>query len=242
MGKRILFLLFLPLLLTGCLYPGSGAENQETYDDQLAAVQAGVDQFQEDQDILPLANRDADTPKYERYVIDFSRLVPRYMQEPPPNSFENGGSYQYVLVDVEENPEVKVLDLTIMPELQRFEQAVNSYIASNGFAPVEEPKGHGIFTVDEERLDYDGDMTVESPYFQTELPLLINEQGQVVVDYSLDIKQVMNDMDEEPDRDQDLRELLIDEYPIVPAFSVPYKLDEEGEPVIDEPEEIGEIS
>ena len=63
------------------------------------SVQTAINQFQEDNDgILPIKNSDETTPIYQKYVIDFKRIVPEYMAEPPSNAFESGGVFQYVIV------------------------------------------------------------------------------------------------------------------------------------------------
>ena len=48
-----------------------------------------------------------------KYPIDFKRLVPQYMAEPPGNAYESGGVFQYVIVNAEKNPTVKIFDLRI---------------------------------------------------------------------------------------------------------------------------------
>ena len=59
-----------------------------------------IKQFQEDQGgILPIKTLDQTTPIYHKYPIDFKRLVPEYMAEPPGNAYESGGVFQYVIID-----------------------------------------------------------------------------------------------------------------------------------------------
>jgi hypothetical protein len=102
-------------LLSGCLYPEEKLQkNTIPYEDQIAAVQNSVDRFQEESGgLLPIKTRDMTTPIYQKYPIDFSALSPKYMAEPPGTAFESGGIYLYALVDVEENPTVKLIDLRI---------------------------------------------------------------------------------------------------------------------------------
>ena len=67
----------------------------------MQTVQAAVNQFQKDNDgILPIKNSVETTPIYQKYPIDFKRIVPEYMAEPPRNAFESGGVFQYVIVFV----------------------------------------------------------------------------------------------------------------------------------------------
>ena len=70
--------------------------------------------FQEDSSgLLPIKTRDMETDQYIKYPIDFKKIVPAYLGEIPANSYEKGGIYQYVLMDVEENPTVKLVDLRL---------------------------------------------------------------------------------------------------------------------------------
>ncbi|RSL33499.1 hypothetical protein D7Z54_10945 [Salibacterium salarium] len=211
------------------------AENQVPYDTQLSSVQQAVNQFREDNSVLPIKTTEQDTPIYQKYTIDFGQLIPRYMQQPPGSSFENGGAYQYVIVDPEEKAEVKVIDLSIMREIQELQRAINMYIGSNDYAPIKESVGPGLFEIDFDRLDYNGEKVVESPYHNdTSLPLLINERGDVRIDYSIDINIALQEFNNDFEQGDDIRDILTDNYPIAPAFSVPYTLDENEEPTFKE--------
>src|SRR5699024_12881517 len=58
--------------------------------------------------------RSADTPIFEKYIIDFSVMKENgVLSEIPGNAFENGGIYQYGLITPEENPRVKLIDLRV---------------------------------------------------------------------------------------------------------------------------------
>src|SRR5579875_2095880 len=84
-------------LLSGCMYPEQNlAKNQIPYKDQLQAVQTAVNDYRKDNGgLLPIKTKEANTPIYEKYPIDFKKLMPKYMSEPPGNAFENGGIFQY---------------------------------------------------------------------------------------------------------------------------------------------------
>lgn len=110
---RCMALCLMLFSLSGCLYPEERLkQNQIPYEDQVAAVQSAVNQYREATGgLLPIKTRDMKTPIYQKYPIDFNKLIPRYMQEPPGNAYESGGIFQYVIVDAENNPTVKLLDL-----------------------------------------------------------------------------------------------------------------------------------
>ncbi|SDH07978.1 hypothetical protein SAMN05192534_101541 [Alteribacillus persepolensis] len=220
------------LMLTGCMFPDERrAENQVPYETQLTSVQQAVDQYQSDHNVLPIRTKDQDTPIYQKYVVDFNELMPRYLQEPPGNSFENGGFYQYVLINPEDEPEVKVIDLRIMREIQELQRAVQSYISEHGFTPVKEPIGPNVYSIDMEKLDYHRDPQVESPYNDTYLPLIMDEHGNIFIDYSIDLNIFLREYDHSYRPGDDIRNILTEHSPIVPAYSVPYTIDENHEPV-----------
>ncbi|MEK4564850.1 hypothetical protein MKX54_09295 [Alkalihalobacillus sp. FSL R5-0424] len=232
MMKQFLKALFLGslLLLAGCFYPQNERQaSQAAYLDQLASVQSAVESFQEDTAVLPIQTFDEHTPTYQRYVIDFRQLVPRYMQEPPGTAFENGGMYQYTLVNVEENPTVKLIDLNSLKTIQELTSRLNNYRSQHTYAPVKDIVADGLFEIDFEKLSYKEEPVIISPYTGNSLPFLYSNTGELVIDYASDINIRLNDLDE-VSTDEDLRPLLYEEAPFVPFHSVPYTLSESGEP------------
>ena len=115
----VCFVLTCVFVLSGCLYPQSKkVEKSVPAEEQVLAVQKAVDQFREEQSgLLPIKNQDATVPYYQKYPIDFNRLE-KYLPEPPGNAYESGGVFQYVLIDVEDNPTVKLFDLRMASVLQ----------------------------------------------------------------------------------------------------------------------------
>lgn len=221
------------LLLSGCMFPQEKrAENQISNDEQLAAVEQAVHQYREDTAVLPIQTKEAETPIYQKYVINFRELIPRYIQEPPPTAFENGGAYQYVIVDPENKAEVKVIDLRTVQEVQEVQMAVNLYIQENDYAPIEESIGDGLFHIDKDRLSLDHSLTVPSPYHHnTNLPLVMNAKGQVLIDYSIDLNIMLQKKEHDFKPGDDIRPILTDNSPIAPAFSVPYTINKNGDPI-----------
>ena len=233
--KFFIFISFvLVTLLVGCLYPEERkAQNQIPYEDQLQNVQNAVDQYYEDHQVLPIMNRDHDTPIYQKYPIDFSKLMPRYIQDPPGNAYENGGVYQYVLVDVEENPTVKLIDLRIVEEIRAYQFQINQYRRENTYPPFGKVINKHLFQLDHEALGYESTPQVRSPITGNHLPFLVNGQGDIFVDYSQDLYQLLqeygNQYDFEEGKD-DIRNIIVDHSHFVPVFSFPYTI-ENGEPV-----------
>jgi hypothetical protein len=231
LSTKHISLLFLPLLLVGCLYPDEQRkENQMPYEDQLQSVQHAVTQYREDTGVLPIKTREADTPIFKKYPVDFSQLMPSYLQAPPGNSFENGGIYQYVIVDPEETAEVKLIDLRNVRAIQDLERKIFQYRSEHSFAPIEMVIGHELLQLDHEKLNYDEAPVVESPFHPSHrLPLYLQTDGTVVIDYSLDIKHYVEEYGlGEFEEGDDLRWLLVAHSPFVPVYSIPQTM-ENGE-------------
>lgn len=218
------------LLLSGCLYraPEEKQASETPYPEQLESVQKAVDRYQEQTGgLLPIKTRDMETDQYIKYPIEFSKIVPQYMEKIPSNAFENGGIFQYVLMDVEENPSVKLVDLRIAERLR--ELNLRKFI--NGELPFLDPVGENVYEVDFKKMGFEEPLMVESPYSQARLPIVVAGDGKFYVDYSIDLNRVL--MEDKPDvaEGRDIRYLLAEKSDILPAYSLPYTVNEKNEPV-----------
>ncbi|MDF1507716.1 hypothetical protein PZE06_05900 [Robertmurraya sp. DFI.2.37] len=233
MNKGILFLsicLITSAILTGCAYPQDKlAQNQTPYQDQVTAVQSAVEKFQEDKGgILPIKTKENDTPIYQKYLLDFKQLVPQYMAEPPGNAFESGGVFQYVLIDVETNPTVKIFDLRVAETIRD----INLRISMQDYPPYKERIADGVFSLDYEQLGFKEEPVVISPYTSQELPLVINGNAEVFVDYRKDLYQILQDGSKPLQPGVDIRTVLHEDSLFVPAYSLPYTIDAETNEII----------
>lgn len=211
------------------MYPDSErAENQRPYEDQLNSVQVAVDQFQEATGgLLPIKTRDQDVDQYIKYPIDFKQIVPAYLSEVPPNAYENGGLFQYVIMDVEENPTVKLVDLRSAEKIRE----LNIKLGVNGYGPVAEKIAENVYTLNYEVMGYEDQQTVPSPYSDVNLPLVATGDGTIYVDYSIDLQRILQEDKPDVKPGEDIRYLLTEKYPVVPAYSLPYTVNENNEPV-----------
>lgn len=226
----IMLLILSILMLTGCgsLYPADEIQASQIPDvDQLAAVQRAINEFKEETTVLPIKNRDMDTDIFIKYLIDFEKIVPKYLANAPVNSFEKGGIYQYIIWDPENNPTVKLIDLQIPERIRE----VNMRFTATAYPQYKEKVADYIYTIDFEKIGYKGDLTVTSPYSGIQLPLLVTTEGSVIVDYSIDLALYIKEHQLKPNPGEDIRTLLVDAYAIVPAYSVPYTVNEQNEPV-----------
>jgi hypothetical protein len=227
--KLVLVIVLTASLLAGCLYPDEQLQkNQIPYEDQIEAVQSAVEKFQSDNGgILPIKTRDEDTPIYIKYPIDFNKLKGIFLSEVPGNAYENGGVFQYVLIDVEENPTVKIFDLRIAEQIRE----INIRIQSTGYPPFKESIADNVYTLDYSKIGYDEEPYVVSPYSNQRLPLLINGSGEIFVDYRNDLNKVLQENGDSVETGEDIRPILTEHSAFVPAYSPPYTVNEDNEPV-----------
>ncbi|RST73667.1 hypothetical protein D4T97_012355 [Siminovitchia acidinfaciens] len=224
-----LYFMAAAMLLGGCLYPQDRkVENNIPYEEQIASVQQAVERFQEaNGGVLPIKTKEADTPIYQKYPIDFKRLAPQYMESPPGNAYESGGIFQYVLIDVETNPTVKVFDLRLAEKINEFHRRMRA----KEYPPFKEKIADNVYSLDQKELGYKEEQYIISPYTNNNLSFVINGKGEVYVDYITDLYQALKDEKEDFSPGDDIREILYKDSPVVPAYSMPYTVDENNEPV-----------
>jgi hypothetical protein len=218
-------------LLGGCMYPEERLkQNQVAYPDQLQSVQTAVNTFKKDTNgLLPIKNSEENTPIYQKYPVDFNRLIPDYVADAPGNSYENGGVFQYVLIDVETNPTVKLLDLRAVEVVRDVTLRVKMYRDKHTYPPYKGVLTDSVFELDFEKLGYKEIPYVVSPYSEKNLPLVIDNKGDIYIDYSIDLYEKIQEGKHTYKEGDDMRSLLTADSPFVPAFSLPYTM-KDGEP------------
>lgn len=217
-------------MLSGCMYPEEKlAKNQIPYLDQIQSVQSAVDQFREaNGGILPIKTKEADTPIYQKYPVDFKKIVPAYMAEEPGNAFESGGVFQYVLVDVEKEPKVKLLDLRLAETIRE----IKLRIKTKGYPPYKEKIADNVFTLDYKKLGYKEEPVAISPFTQRNLPFVVDGNAEIYVDYRIDLFEKLQNTEHTLKEGDDIRELLVQDSFFVPAFSLPYTFEQSSnEPI-----------
>ncbi|MBW8349093.1 hypothetical protein K0H71_06420 [Bacillus sp. IITD106] len=229
LNVNIAILILASVLLSGCLYPQEKkVENQIPYEDQIKSVQTAVDQYKETTNgLLPIKTRDYETPIYIKYPIDFSKLAPRFIATPPGNAYESGGVFQYVLIDVETNPTVKVFDLRIAEKIRE----VKLRIQSQGYPPFKEAIAHNIYSLDYKKLGFKSEPYIISPFTNRNLPLIINIDGEVFVDYISDLYLTLKESGKTFKPGDEITSILTENSLFVPAYSLSYTVDENNEPI-----------
>ena len=229
--KKIMLSLtiMLAILLSGCMYPSDEkAVRENPYADQVETVQKAVDSYHETNNgLLPIKTRDLETDRYIKYPIDFSKIVPAFTEKIPSNAYENGGIFQYILVDVDENPTVKLVDLRTAERIR--ELHLRRQI--NGNLPFKEAVGENVYEIDYKKMGFEAPLMIESPYSTAQLPIIVSGDGNFYVDYSIDLNRILNEQNPEVKPGDDIRFLLEEESLVVPAYSLPYTVNEQNEPV-----------
>ncbi|SHG64468.1 MULTISPECIES: hypothetical protein [Virgibacillus] len=231
-GKIAIFILF-TILLSGCLYPDNElSKNQVPNEGQLEAVQSAVEQYREQEGgLVPIRTKDNDTPIFQKYLIDFPKLKEaNVLTEIPANAFENGGVYQYALITPEKNPRVKLIDLRISEVIRSVNIKLDIYRDEHMYPPFKEEIADGIYTIDYEKLGLENPPTVVSPYSKENLPIVMNTEGELYVDYRIDLNQALKTKNHKYETGDDIRYLLANNTPFVPVYSLPYTIKNE-EPV-----------
>ncbi|MEH7299983.1 hypothetical protein [Neobacillus drentensis] len=218
-----LILVITAALLSGCMYPKEElTQNQIPYKDQVHAVQTAVDDFKRDNGgILPIKTKEAETPIYQKYPIEFKKISPKYIAEPPGNAYENGGIFQYVLIDVETNPTVKLLDLRMTETIRELKLRIKT----KGYPPYKTQIAKNVFSLDYKKLGYETAPFVVSPYTNQNLSLVITGSAEVYVDYRPDLYQKLKNSDIVVKPGEDIRSILVKDSMFVPAYSLPYTID-----------------
>lgn len=231
--KKLFSLLLLVTLLSGCLYPQSElAKNKIPHKDQLASVQQAVEQYRDDSGgLLPIKTKDSDIAIFEKYLIDFAVLKDNnYIADIPGNAFENGGIYQYTIIYPEDDPQVKLIDLRLTEQLRSVNVKLDIYRSKNLYPPYGEQIADGIYKLNYEKLGYKEEPTVISPFSQVSLPIIMNTDGELFIDYRIDLNQTLGDVNSKYKEGDDIRYILPEQSPFVPAYSLPYTL-KNNEPV-----------
>lgn len=212
-------------VLSGCVY-GERIKQQgaPATGEYIALVQNAMELYQKKTGILPIRNKDADTPEFERYRIDFKKLKDaQILSTVPTNAFENGGTAIYVVVHTETVPQVKLLDLVSYQQIVDLQQAVDRYKKEHGDAlPKGEPVSQGYWQLDFAGLNRSPEQ-IRSPYSQALLYPVMNGAGKVGIDYAPEILRVVQKKGLKPDGVTDLRDIIMDDAHFVPTGSFPYR-------------------
>ena len=229
----LLITLLITIVLTGCLYPQNElAKNKIPNEAQIEMVQTAVMEYINETDgLVPIKTKPSDVAIYEKYIIDFTLLKERQLiADIPGTAFENGGIYQYTIITPEDDPRVRLIDLRMTEKLREVNVKLNTYRSKNIYPPFGDQLAPGIYRLNYEKLGYKSEPHVVSPFSNENLPFIMNTDGELFIDYRIDLKQALEQFEHQLKEGDDIRVILEDNYPFVPAYSLPYTIQD------DEPE------
>jgi len=225
--KLILVLILMLIILTGCLYPKSElAKNQIPNEQQLEMIQQAVKQYKEDTGgLVPIKTKESDAEIYEKYLIDFTELKEaQLISEIPGTAYENGGVYQYVILTPDDDPQVKLIDLRTTEKLREINVKLDIYRSKNMYPPFGPQIEKGVYQINYEKLGFKSEPVVVSPFTKNNLPFVMDETGEVFIDYRMDLREALEEYPHDFKENEDIRSILTDNFPFVPAYSLPYTI------------------
>ncbi|GIQ71035.1 hypothetical protein DUZ99_10750 [Xylanibacillus composti] len=253
MARTPIAIMMILALLSGCMYPGdtSTADQRIAAKEDVVLVQAAVNEYMQETGVLPIQNSDMSVPKYEKFKIDFGKLTNGpFLSRIPNSAFESGGRHLYLIVEEGEELLVRLMDVHVFQQVTDLEAEVRRYKqANNGEVPLQLEVSPGWYSIDYDALRVDR-LQVTSMFTGALLPILINTDGELAVDYAPDImelirKQADDSADGADASDgqlsaafetrlaemEDLRSLLVEEHLYVPVKSRAY-IWADGQPII----------
>jgi hypothetical protein len=219
---------FTVLILSACMYPESQQAGQVPSESQLEMVQQAVDRFREDTEGLLPIKTVSDTREYFEYQIEFERLVPEYLDERPSISYEAGGYYQFVILDAEEDPTVRIADLRITEDIRSLQLRVDGM---GEHVEFEETIGPNVYKLDLDFYNLTENPTVTSPYSGGTLNIYYSGGEDFIVDYREEIGRMIEENDLEFETGDDVRQVLYEYTPVVPIYSPEITVDENNDPI-----------
>jgi hypothetical protein len=237
--KHFLILFLLVVFTSGCMYSEEierQKDNPAFVNEEINRVQSAVENYFEKNKTYPIKNSTEATPIYEKYILDLRKLIQsQLLSSIPKNAFENGGKYYYLLLTPETSPKVKLMDISIFQQADELQKKVNRYALSHdGKLPFGSKISTGFYSLDFKLLNSNEEQ-IQSMYSENFLPFLLSDSGDVVIDYGLEIYNLLQKQNQrEYNSKLDLRTFLIENSPYVPVKSYPYYW-LNGEPQITSP-------
>ena len=218
-------IMMMSVLLQGCLYPNElRKENQASAREGILLVQNAVDEYQKTTGLLPLVNAGPETPRYEKFEINFKLLTSSaLLSSVPANAFESGGNDLYLILNEETDPIVRVADLATAQHVNDLQRSIDVIKLEYEDIPRGDMLYPGFYEIPYSSINV-RKADVKSPYSGESLTFMMDEHGSVYADYGPDIMQAIerSEDSEHAKQSADLRGVLVEEGLYVPIKSVPY--------------------
>lgn len=216
--------------LSACGYSGNPEIQQHVYKAQIQTVQTAVNEFHKSTGVLPIKTRDQKTPIYQKYPIDFNRLV-HFLPDAPENAYMNGGIFEYVLVNAEKKPTVKVVDLTTVQTVQELQRRLNLFRYKHHYTPIKKVIVPKRYTLNYDKLGYSKPPFVNSPFTGYNLGFVVGTHSKVHIDYRKDLHAFLKKYGGRYKQGKEIRSILVNHSPFVPVDSLPYTINKAGDPI-----------
>jgi hypothetical protein len=217
-------LIWIAIILSGCLYPKDQLKkNQISTGEYLILVQNAVENYKQRTGVIPIKNSTEQTPIYEKYVVDFKKLLDyNVISQIPADAYESGGTNYYVIVEPEGELKVKLMDLITANKVADIQRKIDSYVAAGNKVPLGEQIKPDFYSIDFKSLGLKSEQ-VRSVYSDMYLAIVIHESGQALVDYAPEVMNAIRMKNiTEPDANMDLRSYLVEQSNYIPVESYPY--------------------
>lgn len=205
------------LLSAGCMYPDEQRMQMDRLPQQVAQVQSAVDAYFRQNKILPYTYTEEKQKLTTKYKVNFNELK-GFLGEVPPSSFDKGGYFLFVLVDVEKDPTVRLFDLRANDAVSKIEPSIKGYVEHHQSLPEKTRINQYFYTIDYKKLKLEA-VKIPSPYSQEKLPLIMDQKGKVYIDYRREVMYKWQQAAQKPSEQTDLRLWLAKDSLYVPAFS-----------------------
>lgn len=220
--KRVIHLLLLFFLLSGCLYPQEKKLQLDQLPLHVERVQAAVDLYYQKQKVLPYRYKPDEIKFTSKAVVDFQALE-GYLDQIPPSAYENGGFFIYVLTNVEDQPLVRLFDLRVNDQVEKTQLRIHHYKQQHQQLPIKEKLDAGLATIDFDKLGME-EVNIPSPYdAAATLSLIMDQKGTVMIDYRAEAMKMIQKAKQKPSPKEDLRNWMAKHSIFVPAFAKPMR-------------------
>lgn len=223
------------LTLSGCMYPKDRLKQNVAPKEAIRNVQGAIDQYYEELQLLPIKNSSQSVPVYEKFLVDFDKLMSKgYISAMPAAAFEGGGHYYFLILDEDSDPKVKLMDIVTAQRINDIQSWVTAYMQEHAAVPKASAVYPGFYEIDYEAMKRK-EPTISSVFSGMPQRAILDEDGTVFTDYGIDIMQLLERNKEKTyEENIDLRTLLVDASDFVPVKAPAYKLID-GEPVAVQP-------
>lgn len=206
------------------MYPRDEKRADNNYRESVKRIQAAVDDYQQEEQLLPILNADETVPRYEKFRIDLDKLNKKgYLDDIPMTAFEQGGNAYFLILNEETVPVVKVMDLVTVQKVNDVQLQINRYKSAHGGAlPLLDELYPGLYSIDKKQAGISS-IVLSSVYSGQPINFIMDAAGVVYVDYILDIMSaIQKNGGIEHNNKKDLRLELEQASYYVPVKSLPY--------------------